>query len=582
MKHKSILFPICAAALLCLPFAASAQYFIVGGIAYSVLSPTDHTVEVTYKNSYYSGSVSIPPTVSYGGIVYDVVALGEEAFYRASLSAVNIPSSVTQIKYGCFLFATLPSAINIPASVTEIGQCAFAARNLTSINVDTANPAYRSIDGMLFSKDSSTIVECPVGKSGTVALPSTTRHIAPCAFIYCQSLTAIMMPQGLKSIGYWAFMDNSSLNNVVIPSSVTHIGTEVFGGCQALTSLSLAEGNTHYMLDGLMLYTINGDTLLSCHKSADSVFLPTGLHAVGGFSANSDIRYVHVPEGVSVILDNAFNSSSVVAVDLPEEMELIDGYAFSGCVSLTRVAMPSKLGKMGEGCFRECIRLTSVEIPDSLREIPNSAFFMCIKLKDVAMGNAVETIGQFAFGDCAIVEVQLPPTLRTIRQGAFIGDYPGTAKLRRVYFSGPIDTIEQEVFYKQHLDKLQFADAMPPVSDTVYGCLFETSVDTIAIPCGSLTLWLADSYWERFADKYIERCDGIEPTDLDLPKVFASDGRLTITGAQSERVCVFDAVGRVLYRGECAAAGMTVSLPASGAYIVLIGDKLARKVVAIK
>ena len=101
-------------------------------------------------------------------------------------------------------------------------------------------------------------------------------------------------------------------------------------------------------------------------------------------------------------------------------------------------------------------------------------------------------------------------------------------------------------------------------------------------PSYSLTLWLADSYWERFADKYIEHCDGIEPTDLDLPKVFASDGRLTITGAQSERVCVFDAVGRVLYRGECAAASMTVPLPASGAYIVIIGDKLARKVVAIK
>ncbi len=568
--------------MLIFPLCASAQYFTVDGIAYSVLSPTDHTVEVTYKNSYYHGNISIPSTVTYSGTEYDVVALGEEAFYRASLTGISIPSSVTQIKSSCFLFATLPSTISVPESVTEIWERAFAAYSLSSIDVDTANPVYRTIDGMLFSKDTATIIECPIGKGGAITLPQNTRHIAPCAFIYCQSVTGIALPQGLQSIGYWAFLYNSSLNNVVIPSSVTQIDDNVFGGCEALTSLTLAEGNMHYMMDGLMLYTINGDTLLSCHKSADSVFLHSGLRAVGGFGMNSDVRYVHVPEGVTTILDNAFNSSSVVAVDLPEEMDLIEGYAFSGCMSLTRVTMPSKLGKMGEGCFRECIRLTSVEIPDSLREIPNSAFFMCIKLKDVAMGNAVETIGQFAFGDCNIVEVQLPPTLRTIRQGAFIGDYPGTAKLRRVYFSGPIDTIEQEVFYKQHLNKLQFADATPPVSDTVYGCLFETSVDTIAIPCGSLALWLADSYWERFADKYIERCDGIEPTDLDLPKVFASDGRLTITGAQSERVCVFDAVGRVLYRGECAAADMTVSLPASGAYIVIIGDKLARKVVAIK
>jgi hypothetical protein len=303
---------------------------------------------------------------------------------------------------------------------------------------------------------------------------------------------------------------------------------------------------------------------------------------VGGFGMNSDVRYVHVPEGVTAILDNAFNSSSVVAVDLPEEMDLIEGYAFSGCMSLTRVTMPSKLGKMGEGCFRECIRLTSVEIPDSLREIPNSAFFMCIKLKDVAMGNAVETIGQFAFGDCNIVEVQLPPTLRTIRQGAFIGDYPGTAKLRRVYFSGPIDTIEQEVFYKQHLDKLQFADAMPPISDYDYGCLFDATVDTIAIPCGSLSTWLADNYWGQFADKYLEDCDGIEETISDNVKILTAIGELRILGAEGEPIHVFDALGRLVFRSARATDSETIPLPYSGAYIVRIGNLQSRKVIALK
>ena len=569
-------------AMLIIPLCASAQYFTVGGIAYSVLSPTDHTVEVTYKNSYYHGNISIPSTVTYSGTEYDVVALGEEAFYRASLTGISIPSSVTQIKSSCFLFATLPSTINVPASVTEIWERAFAAYSLSSIDVDTANPVYRTIDGMLFSKDTATVIECPIGKGGAITLPQNTRHIAPCAFIYCQSVTGIALPQGLQSIGYWAFLYNSSLNNVVIPSSVTQIDDNVFGGCEALTSLTLAEGNTHYMMDGLMLYTINGDTLLSCHKSADSVFLHSGLRAVGGFGMNSDVRYVHVPEGVTTILDNAFNSSSVVAVDLPEEMDLVEGYAFSGCVSLTRVAMPSKLGKMGEGCFRECIRLTSVEIPDSLREIPNSAFFMCIKLKDVAMGNAVETIGQFAFGDCNIVEVQLPPTLRTIRQCAFIGDYPGTAKLRRVYFSGPIDTIEQEVFYKQHLDKLQFANAMPPISDYDYGCLFDATVDTIAIPCGSLSTWLADGYWGQFADKYLEDCDGIEETTSDNVKILTAIGELRILGAEGEPIHVFDALGRLVFRSARATDSETIPLPSSGAYIVRIGNLQSRKGIALK
>lgn len=582
MKHTRILHFVCGMAMLIIPLCASAQYFTVGGIAYSVLSPTDHTVEVTYKNSYYRGNISIPSTVTYSGTEYDVVALGEEAFYRASLTGISIPSSVTQIKNNCFLFATLPSTISVPASVTEIGEGTFAAYSLSSIDVDTANPVYRTIDGMLFSRDTATLIECPIGKGGAITLPQNTRHIAPCAFIYCQSVTGIALPQGLQSIGYWAFLYNSSLNNVVIPSSVTQIDDNVFGGCEALTSLTLAEGNTHYMMDGLMLYTMDGDTLLSCHKSGDSVFLPAGLRAVGGFGMNNNVRYVHVPEGVTTILNNAFNSSSVVAIDLPEEMELIDGYAFSGCVSLTRVAMPSRLELMGEGCFRECIRLTAIEIPNGLREIPNSAFFMCNELKDVAMGNAVETIGQFAFGDCAIVELQLPPTLRTIRQGAFIGDYPGTAKLRRVYFPGPIDTIEQEVFYKQHLDKLQFADAMPPFSDYDYGCLFDATVDTIAIPCGSLSTWLADNYWGQFANKYFEDCDGIEETTSDNIRILTAIGELRILGAEGEPIHVFDALGRLVFRSARATDSETIPLPSSGAYIVRIGKLQSRKVIALK
>ena len=207
-----------AAAMLTLTFSAKAQYFEVGGIAYNVLSATEHTVEVVPLASceYYRGNVTIPPTVTHNGITYDVTVLGEEAFRQASLS--NIP---------------------IPASVSDIGDLAFAATSLNSIKVNTDNPHFRSIGGILFTKDTSTIVACPIRKSGNIVLPQNTRHIAPKAFTYSQSITSIGLPAGMLSIGGSAFMYASRLNNVVIPATVTSIGHNLFGGCTALTSLTL-------------------------------------------------------------------------------------------------------------------------------------------------------------------------------------------------------------------------------------------------------------------------------------------------------------------------------------------------------
>ena len=154
MKQQIIKF-IALAVMLPLSTFVSAQNFMSGGIGYHVLSTVDHTVEVTSKESCtpYSGNINIPATVTYNGTTYDVVALGEQAFSQASLSGITIPSSVTRIKRGCFLFASGPSSITIPASVAVIEPMAFATNNLNAINVDENNPNFMSMDKMLFSKD---------------------------------------------------------------------------------------------------------------------------------------------------------------------------------------------------------------------------------------------------------------------------------------------------------------------------------------------------------------------------------------------------------------------------------------------
>lgn len=575
MKQHIIKFLAFTALLL--PAVVSAQNFMSGGIGYNVLSTDDHTVEVTVKQNCtpYSGNINIPSTVTYNGTTYDVVALGEEAFRQASLSGITIPSSVTQIKRGCFLFATGPSSITIPASVAVIEPMAFATNNLNAINVDENNPNFISMDKMLFSKDTTTLVECLKTKSGAVTLPQSTRHLAANAFAYCQNITGVTLPEGLESIGYWAFVDNQRLNNIVIPSSVTHIAPGSFVNCPALNNLSIAEGNTHYYMDGMMIYSAGGDSLVSAHKSADSVFLPSTLRYLNGFGGNSNVKYVHVPDGVTTIGNEAFNGSSLRSIDLPSHLHFIDEWAFYYCTSLTRVGMPATLDTMGEGCFHSCSHLTSVDIPDGLRTVPEGAFFMCNSLSDITWGNAVEVIDTCAFGDCSFTELTLPPTLRVVRMTAFIGDYRG--RLKKLTFSAPIDTIEVDAFYSQPLQMLRLKNTIPPATTDdgygTYGCLDGTDVDSIVVPCGSLNAWLADSYWSLFADQIVEDCNlGIGDPDAEIINIYTLDGRIIVDGADGETIQIFDITGRSV-RNEAIPIGV---------YLVKVGTRPLQKVVMIR
>ncbi len=558
-----------------LPADASAQYFMSGGLGYNVLSAEEHTVEVTVNESCtaYHGNISIPATVEHNGVTYDVVALGEQAFYGANLSGISIPPSVTEIKQSCFREVRGLSSISVPASVVDIDIWAFAANGLTAINVDTANPSYTSVGGILFSRDTSTLVECPLGKNGTLTLPQCTRHIAPCAFFGCASVTGVTLPEDLSSIGYWSFMNASRLNNVVIPASVSSIGDNLFAGCSALNNLTIAEGNSHYYMDGKAIYSAGGDTLVSCHKSADSVFLPNTLRVVAGFGFNTNIKYVHVPDGVTTIVDNAFAYSSLKSIDLPSHLDRMEAYAFDYCTSLVRVGMPATLDTMGRGCFELCTRLTSIDIPNSLRTIPREAFMYCTALAHINWGNDVETIDSYAFGNCAMTELQLPPSLRIVRYEAL---WKGR-KLNSVIFSAPVDTLEYGIFDEHPVGMLRLRNTVPPVATDdyygTYGCLYGTDVDSIVIPCGSLNAWLADSYWGQFADRYIEDCNmGINGTQAALPAVYAQNGRIIVEGADGETVHIFDITGRSV-RNEALHTGV---------YIVKVDDHPARKIVVVE
>jgi len=166
-----------------------------------------------------------------------------------------------------FSYCFALTSVTIPESVMSIGDCAFSA-TVTSIDVALNCDYYTSVDGVLFSKDKTTLIHYPIGKKATsysvpngvtsigkrafsscsaltsITLPEGLTSIEDDAFSYCFALTSITLPDGLITIGVRAFSYCGKLTSIMLSESVTSIGKQAFDYCSALTSITLPESVT--------------------------------------------------------------------------------------------------------------------------------------------------------------------------------------------------------------------------------------------------------------------------------------------------------------------------------------------------
>lgn len=153
----------------------------------------------------------------------------------SSLSDVVLPETVTTLAGGAFYY-TNHYVFNVPASVTFIGNQALALVK-NQINVDAANPNYKSMDGVLYSKDEKKLLQCPSEKEGAFVMPSTVESVEMGAFFGCRFLTSITNSWSLRKIEDYAFYICSYLTGYEIPEGVTAIKPYTFAGCNGLLSI---------------------------------------------------------------------------------------------------------------------------------------------------------------------------------------------------------------------------------------------------------------------------------------------------------------------------------------------------------
>ncbi|MBP3673019.1 MAG: leucine-rich repeat protein [Oscillospiraceae bacterium] len=182
------------------------------------------------------------------------------AYPLAKAGEYSIPSGVETIQSGAFSYSKVTS-VTIPASVTTIEDETFDyCASLTQFVVDGESSSFSAVDGVLYTKDQTTLVVCPGGK-GDVTVSEGVTIIGGRAFQGC-AVASVTLPESLITIGEYAFYDCTSLSEIVLPAGVTSIDGRCFASCTALTTVSFHSAPT---IGRLAFYGCTGLTTLNLY-----------------------------------------------------------------------------------------------------------------------------------------------------------------------------------------------------------------------------------------------------------------------------------------------------------------------------
>jgi hypothetical protein len=327
-------------------------------VALGALAQTDPADDFGYTHlngaitlTHYTGaggSVTIPDQID--GL--PVTSIGAQAFSNnTAITNIVIPNTVTNIGDYAFYGGTGLTNVTLPASVTTLGRNPFAlCGQLASLSVDAANPVFSGEDGIVYSKDLTTLVLYPAGRGGAFTTPDHATSLADGAFEQCPGITSLSLS-----------------------SYLTQIGGNAFAGCLALTNFDVAIMNLTFSSANGVLYNKFKSTLLA---------FPGGLG--GSFT---------IPASVTSVADGAFaNCHGLTNLVCPANLTAIGQGAFAGCDSLASITFNDNLARIGESAFAGCTQLVSLTLPVRLANLGDRAFADCASLASLYFKGSPPTL----------------------------------------------------------------------------------------------------------------------------------------------------------------------------------------------
>ena len=475
-KIKFLLF-----VLLALLYVSNANALIVNntftrdGNTYRVtkMDEAHDGIPKTYNVAFVSSTnttVNIPATVvdPNNQYTFNVTAIANNSTVPNATS-VTMPNTIVRIEANAFKDGNITS-ITIPQSVKEIQSGAFGQMSyLTAINVDAANPNFRSDNGVLIEKKDS--------KEWVAAYPLARPD------------AEYTVPEGVYGVYTNAFQRASYLTKITLPASLKESpSTAEFNGytsAQNLREIAVAAGNTAFKsVDGVLL-SADGKKLIAYPngKAGSSSTNP----AYQGVTGQPNASVYKIPDGVESIEQAAFAQvNGLTAIELNGVKKLAKG-AFDKAVKLRNVLLGPSVDTIEDGAFggnndlsafdvdpanpnyaadngviytknkEELVlfpagkageyttlpttkkirnrafyyaqKVTKVTFNSNLEVIDNDAFQATTKLANITFEAPakIKTIGTFAFQGSGLTELNIPASLEVVSWSAF-----GSTKLKKV------------------------------------------------------------------------------------------------------------------------------------------------------
>ena len=347
------------------------------------------------------------------------------------LESVVISDGITEIGANAFIDCSGLSSITIPRGVKKIGMSAFEyCCNVEQIYFDAIEMEDLGYCNNVFDNVGS-------NTSGvTVTIGAQVTKIP--AYLFDphndgMDLASVTFEENsvCSYIGTNAFHDCDSLDTIRLPVSVAYVGRYAFGECPDL--LILLSGDQYpaecgYLWSGTSTVLLHARSLGTdengydyCITYDDKVILYRYRGTAQNLVIPDQIQSMDIVELTGRLFEN---HTEFISVSIPDTVQSIGEYAFSGCTQLTNVSFPASLRYIGSYAFNNCAQLLSLNLPDSVTFIGEYAFFNCKKASELSLPQKLETIGFRAFMDCqSITGVTIPEGVVSIGNGAFENCY---------------------------------------------------------------------------------------------------------------------------------------------------------------
>ena len=334
----------------------------------------------------------------------------------------------------------------------------------TSVNGEIVEPysgEYNEYAEAITTFGANIVSNTYVDGKGVIEFDGDVTIIGDAAFLDCDNIKNIILPNSITTIGGVSFNDCDNIEVITIPESVTTIGSaNWYGGGQTFRSCdNLREFRGKFATeDGRCLII---DNVLTCFAAAGltEYVIPHCVTTIGNHAFKDCIKLesITIPDSVTTIGRFAFGyCNCLINLTIPDSVTTIGEWAFSGCSNLTSITIPDSVTTIGEGAFYNCSSLNAVHItdlsawcridftdkfsnpltsahnlylnselvtdltiPSDITVIKDYAFFSGNSIHNINLHNGITSVGIGAFVGCRIQSVTIPDSITEIKDVAF-------------------------------------------------------------------------------------------------------------------------------------------------------------------